>query len=206
MVFLACLSAGMGELYAQRISIGAEAGVPLTESFDTGFIYRGTFVPATSRYTVGPALELRLNGRFSAEFSALYQPFSFQESGIIGVPSSRKTTGGLWQFPVLLRYSFFEGPIRPFVAVGPSFQAAAKITASDMTVVDPTPVISHPEPTRRAIAGVAAGGGLQFSIGRLRISPELRYTRWGVENFDFTQTNHVGTKLNQFQVLVAVMF
>jgi len=27
MVFLACLSAGMGELYAQRISIGAEAGV-----------------------------------------------------------------------------------------------------------------------------------------------------------------------------------
>ena len=47
---------------------------------------------------------------------------------------------------------------------------------------------------------------MQFSIGRLRISPELRYTRWGVENFDFTQTNHVGTKLNQFQVLVAVMF
>jgi hypothetical protein len=43
------------------------------------------------------------------------------------------------------------------------------------------------------------------AINRLDNMPRSWVTR-GVENFDFTQTNHVGTKLNQFQVLVAVMF
>jgi hypothetical protein len=206
LAFLICQLAGLGELHAQRISLGVEAGVPVTESFDKGFIYRGAFDPTTTRYTVGPPIEVRLGSRFAVAFDALYQPFSFRQSNIIGTPSSWKTTGALWQFPVLLRYHILEGPIQPFIAAGPSFQVVTNITQSYMTVIDQTATISHPQPEQRAIAGFAAGGGLGFSIWRLHISPELRYTRWAAENFDFTQTNHVGTKLNQIQLLVAVMF
>jgi hypothetical protein len=149
---------------------------------------------------------VRLGSRFAAEFNALYQPFSFRQSNIIGTPSSSKTTGNLWQFPVLLSYRILEGPIEPFIDVGPSVQLVTNITESSITIIDPTPAISHPQPERRAVAGFAVGGGLRFSLGRLHISPEIRYTRWTAENFDFTQSNHVGTNLNQVQVLVALMF
>jgi hypothetical protein len=194
-----------GLCHAQRISFGVEVGVPATGSFDTGFIYRGSFDPTTTRYVVGPAFEVRLGGRFAAEFNALYQPFSFRQSNMIITPSSSKTTGSLWQFPVLLRYRILEGPIHPYVTAGPSVQIATNITETN-TIINSMPVVSHPPPERRAIAGVAAGAGLGFSLGRLHISPEIRYTRWATENFDFTESNHVGTKLNQVQILVAVMF
>ena len=198
--------AGLTNLHAQRISVGAEAGVPVTGSFDTGFIYRGSFDPTTTRYVVGPAAAVSLGNRFAAELSALYQPFSFGQSTIIGTPASWKTSGSLWQFPLLLKYRILEGPITPFVTAGPSLQLVTNITERFITVTDPTPVVSHPQPDRRAVAGFTAGAGLGFSLGRLHISPEVRYTRWSAENFNFTQTNHVGTNLNQVQLLVAFMF
>jgi hypothetical protein len=207
LAFLICHLGGLGEIHAQPVSLGVEAGVPVTGSFDTGFIYRGAFAPATTRYAVGPAFEVRLGGgRFAAEFNALYQPFSFRQSNVIGTPSSSKTTGNLWQFPVLLKYRILEGPIQPYITAGPSVQIATNITETSTTILNTTPVVSHPQPERRAIVGFVAGAGLGFSLGRLRISPEIRYTRWAAENFDFTQSNHVGTKLNQLQLLVGVMF
>jgi hypothetical protein len=205
LTFLIGQFAGLGELHAQRFSLGVEAGVPVTDSFDTGFIYRGSFVPSTTRYAVGPAFGVRLGGRFAAEFNALYQPFSFRQSNMIITPSSSKTTGNLWQFPLLLRCRILEGPIHPYVTAGPSVQIATNITETN-TIINSMPIVNHPPPERRAVAGVAAGAGLEFSLGRLHISPEIRYTRWAAENFDFSESNHVGTKLNQVQILVAVMF
>ena len=193
--FLMCHLAGLGEIHAQPVSLGIEAGVPVTESFDTGFIYRGAF--RLSRCA--------LEAVFAAEFSALYQPFSFRQSNVIGTPSSSKITGNLWQFPVLLKWRILEGPIEPYITAGPSVQIAANITETSI-IINAPPVVSHPSPERRAVAGVAAGAGLGFSLGRLHISPEIRYTRWAAEKFDFTQSNHVGTNLNQVQILVAVMF
>jgi hypothetical protein len=182
------------------------SGVPATESFDTGFILRGSFVPTTARYVVGPALGVSLGSRFAAELSALYQPFSFRQSNVIGVISSSKTTGSLWQFPLLLKYRILEGPIAPYIAVGPSFQLVTNITENSITILAPATVVSHPQPDRRLIAGFATGAGFGFSLGRLRISPEVRYTRWAAENFNFTESNHVGTNLNQVQLLVAFLF
>jgi hypothetical protein len=196
----------LGLCHAQRISLGVEAGVPVTASFDTGFIYRGSFDPTTARYVLGPAFGVSLGNRFAAEVTALYQPFSFRQSTIIETPASWKTTGSLWQFPLLLKYRILQGPIAPYITAGPSLQLVTNITESFITIIDPTPVVSHPQPDRRVIAGFTAGGGLGFSLGRLLISPEVRYTRWAAESFNFTQTNHVGTNLNQVQILVAFMF
>ena len=203
---LLCQLAGLSGLHAQHMSFGVVSGVPATGSFDTGFILRGSFVPTTTRYVVGPAVGVSLGNRFAAELNALYQPFSFRQSNVIGIISSSKTTGSLWQFPLLLRYRILAGPIAPYVAAGPSFQLVTNITESSITILAPATVVSHSPPDRRVIAGFAAGAGLRFSLGRLQISPEIRYTRWTAENFDFTQSNHVGTNLNQVQVLVALMF
>ncbi len=195
-----------GLCHAQRISVGIDAGVPATESFDTGFILRGSFVPTTTRYVVGPAFGVSLGSRFAADVSALFQPFSFRQSNAIGIISSSKTTGNLWQFPLLLRYRLLEGPIAPYITAGPSFQLVTNITESSITILTPATVVSHPPPDRRVIAGFAAGAGLGFSLGPLRISPEVRYTRWAAENFNFTESNHIGTNLNQVQLLVVFMF
>src|SRR5204863_5517183 len=127
LAFLMCHLAGLAEIHARPVSLGVEAGVPVTESFDTGFIYRGAFVPTTTRYVVGPAFEVRLGSHFAAEFNALYQPFSFRQSNLIGTPSSSKSTGNLWQFPLLLRYRILESPIEPYITAGPSVQIATNI-------------------------------------------------------------------------------
>src|SRR5438034_11613368 len=66
LAFLMCHLAGLAEIHARPVSLGVEAGVPVTESFDTGFIYRGAFVPTTTRYVVGPAFEVRLGSHFAA--------------------------------------------------------------------------------------------------------------------------------------------
>ncbi|MFN7995841.1 MAG: hypothetical protein U0Q18_19675 [Bryobacteraceae bacterium] len=193
-------------LQAQRITIGIEAGAPITRTFDTGFIYKGTFLPATDHYTVGPALDLHLVGSFHLFMNALYQPYSFQQSYYLGTPADSKTTGSLWQVPVLLRYRILRGPLHPFVSLGPSFQLAANITQRYQSLLDSAPSITHPSPSRRVVAGVAAGAGVELSIRRLHLLPEIRYTRWGAENYDFSQTSHVGTNLNQLQLLVGLAF
>jgi hypothetical protein len=193
-------------LQAQRFILGIEAGAPLTRTFDTGFIYKGTFLPATAHYTLGPALDLHLIGPFHLSMNALYQPFSFQQSYYLGTPADAKTTGSLWQFPILLRYRILRGPVHPFLSLGPAFQLAGNITQRYQSLLDPGPLITHPLPNRRVIAGIAAGAGIELSIWRLHVLPEIRYTRWGAENYDFTQTNHVGTNLNQFQLLVGLAF
>ena len=64
-------------VYAQAVTVGAIGAVPLTNTFDTGFLHFATFDPKTVRYQVGPAIDFRLPRSFRVEIDALYQPFSF---------------------------------------------------------------------------------------------------------------------------------
>lgn len=51
--------------------------------------------------------------------------------------------------------------------------------------------------------GFALGGGVEFKATRLRIFPELRYTRWGSDStFNFEAKSNQ----NQVELLVGVTF
>jgi hypothetical protein len=54
--------------------------------------------------------------------------------------------------------------------------------------------------------GLVAGVGMEAAIRGLRISPEIRYTRWNkdVINEQGSQGYHVNAGVNQVQVLVGV--
>jgi hypothetical protein len=191
-------------LCAQAVTAGGIAAFPLTDTFDTGFIYRGTFVPKTVRYQVGPAVDFRLPGSFRVEVDALYQPFSFNQS-VFSFPFWQShTSGNLWQFPAVLKFRVPAPLLKPFIEAGPSAQIATNITETLTSFVQPTPLVSHPDPTSKAVAGIVFGGGIDLRLGHFLVSPQVRYTRWIRENFDFSESDHVGSHLNQIQALLSI--
>ena len=189
-------------VYAQVVTVGAIAAVPLTDTFDTAFIHEGNFDPKTVRYQVGPAIDMRLTQSFRVEIDALYQPFSFNESNFGGTPSQSHISGNLWQFPVLLKYRVPTPLFKPILEAGPSVQIAANLTETSTTVIQPTPFVSHPDPPG-AVAGIALGGGIDLRLGHFLISPQVRYTRWISKTFDLG-TPGVGSHLNAIQVLLSI--
>jgi hypothetical protein len=52
-------------------------------------------------------------------------------------------------------------------------------------------------------SGFVVGGGFEFGAGSLRLSPELRYTRWFRENFR-TPTRIFQSNLNEMDFLLGL--
>ena len=76
-----------------------------------------------SDYLVGGTAELHLPLRFSVELDGIYK-----RTGVDGpsytapsyeLNSTEKIKANLWEFPVLAKYEFTGGLLRPFADVGP---------------------------------------------------------------------------------------
>jgi hypothetical protein len=117
---------------------------------------------------------------------ALYKPLrfkapvSFQDGVVIGFAPATTVT---WQFPVLAKYEFALGRVRPFLEGGPSFR----------TVGNPSSDPSH--------FGVTAGVGAETGWRRLRIAPRVRYTRWAEDPW-----YSLPTRSDQLEFLVGVSY
>jgi len=89
----------------------------------------------------------------------------------------------------MLKYTLppsrFTGRLRPFLAVGPYFRTQEDAAA--------------PEPSR---FGVTASAGAAFQHGRIRIAPELRYTRWAHESI----APRYPTKSDQVEFLTSLAY
>jgi len=100
--------------------------------------------------------------------------------------ASGERTPSTWEWPVLVKYRPpVRGPVRPFVVAGPSFR----------TRHDPAPA----EPSQ---FGGALGAGIELRLGRFRISPGLRYTRWGYDG-DYPRA---ATKRDQIEFLTGLSY
>src|SRR5437763_5660165 len=127
--FLLLLVAGT-TASAQLISFGAKIGAPLKDSnlnsnsspFSTSNI---------GRWSGGPTIELHLPYRLSIEVDALYHSRTQTDTfgTRLGDPASdggtpflfaSRTRTKAWEFPILIKYRFLNGPIRPFVSAGAS--------------------------------------------------------------------------------------
>jgi len=172
------------------ISIGLKGGISLTDAYQNN-TYPGIREYSDAKdYIIGPFIELRLPFGLGAEADALYRPLSFatQSNGVVS--STRYST---WEFPILAKYRFGPPIIKPFIDAGPSFRSTTSNTR----------YLSN--------KGFTLGAGLDIKALIIRVSPELRYTRWGSDAKAFAGPNsNSGTppvsNVNQLEFLVGLAF
>src|SRR5579884_4126252 len=100
---------------AQGFHFGLEAGVPLTEYFDTGRSgdLHGSreYSAATRRYTVGPVIEFQWTPHFGFETGALFQRMGYVgmitvfDNGVL-TTTAFDTKGDSWDIPATAKYRF----------------------------------------------------------------------------------------------------
>ena len=184
--------------------IGVRGGVPLNDIIQTA--QSGSSISSsTDNYVVGPTLGLRLPLGLSVAGDAL-----FTRLNLSATSSSRTGTATFsasassWEFPVLLRLTLGREGLTPFVGAGVSVRHL-----SDFGNVGP--FLTNSASTTQSVSssasvGFALGGGLQFKVGPLHISPEIRYTHWGSNQISNAFTNVIRTSNNEGQILVGLTF
>jgi hypothetical protein len=169
---------------AQPVVAGLKVGFPVTDPVNAASYL--AFPPATwSDYTIGPYVEFRLPLKFSIEADALYRGYTFYAAKAPSVSAST------WEFPIVAKYYLLKGPIKPYIEGGLSFSHLSDI---ENVVVSP----SH-----TANFGIVLGGGVEIRALILRISPEVRYTGYVLQ--DFTVSGFTSNR-NQVAVLVGIGF
>ncbi len=199
--------------FPQILSLGVKGGVPFTDAFNTAKTGRLEYISDTKRYTVGPTVELHLPFRLGIEFDALYKRLDFESTSTsVDVFTRTATTANSWEFPLLLKWRVFGGPIRPYVEAGPTFDKLSDISQLARTIVFPNRETSastgHPPELQNTFrVGATVGAGIELGSRRFRISPEVRYTRWGWENFqDLSGGSLLRSNDNQAEFLLGITF
>lgn len=179
---------------SEPLHFGLKGGLPFGEFFAAGGDGNrlcGCFTNFTSkpvRYTVGPSLELPGPFHIAFEFDALYKRFHYDVAGAVGfVPRTEfagRTTGNSWEFPLLIKYRPMR---RVYIAGGPVIRYLRGLHQIRNEVVrefngdlriQRIEAAELRELRKRWFPGVAAGAGFDLPAAFLRVSPELRYTRW----------------------------
>jgi hypothetical protein len=191
---------------AQSITVGVIGGGRVTDDVTC------CATSESRQYILGPAVEFGLPFSLAVEFDALYHregyQIPFNNVGGSGLQTERAND---WQFPIMLKYKLPVPSARPFFEIGFAPRTiSGTITNTGVSVNDTT---GQQTPFRNSMAtswsssvGVVAGGGVQFGFGRLRVSPELRYTYWPNTSINVTFANGPSFQSNQkqFDVLVNI--
>jgi len=192
---------------AQSVSFGVKAGVPITDAFQTFQGNQRSYFTNTKRYLIGPTVQVNLPGRFAIEVDALYKRMGYQYEQAPPNSVYAKTVANSWEFPLLVKWAILPGPVRPFVDAGASFRNISGINQF-RSIANNTGISTNnaSEFNKRNDIGLVFGGGVEFKLGRVRISPELRYTRWGSENFRDPAFSLLRTNRNQGDFLLGFIF
>jgi len=145
---------------AQPFGVGLKLGATLTNAVSS---VESASIPNSANFIVGPYLELRLPWGFSVEGDALYFPGLYSNAAGGG--------GSVWQFPILAKFKFFNGPVRPYVEGGPAF--------SHVSDVKELPDLLH-----NSNYGITLGAGVEIKVLALRIAPEIRYNGFVFTNVE----------------------
>jgi opacity protein-like surface antigen len=182
--------------------------VPLTDAFEKGaLIPRFTYTFNTKRYIVGPTADVSLPLGLSFEADALYTRLDY-DSTVMGVDTFTRsaTKANSWEFPLLLKKGFSAAALKPYGDIGFALRHVGG-TSHIVNTVFPSRVFSvtttPPELIHDWTNGFVVGGGIEFRAGPLRLTPELRYTRWFRENFR-ASTGIFQSNLNEANFLLGV--
>lgn len=203
---------------AQSVEIGVIGGIPVTEAYQTGaglYPHLCNYADANSatrRYTVGPQVRISLPHGLGLTAAALYKRLGYDSALEVGcLAVFTRSIGNSFEFPVMATYRLPRHlPGHPYVAAGPSFRAATNVSLTGYATypggytpdlnpaTSPSALLDH-----RSKAGFAAGLGGEARAGRLRIRPELRYTRWAVSANSPGSSGVLQSNPNQVEILLS---
>ncbi|MBL8209806.1 MAG: hypothetical protein JNK87_03805 [Bryobacterales bacterium] len=177
-VLLLCFAAFELPAPAQTLSLGVKGGGFFTDPAERQ--------DQSRKYVVGPSVEVGF-GRIGVEANVLYWRFGSAVSGV-------RVRGHVMELPVLGKYYFAgrNAVVRPFAGAGFAFR---NVWTDDGRGRFGNREVASTEPG----VGAVFGGGVAMKVWKLRLSPEVRYTRWGGYNFPVTNANQV-------QALLGVTF
>lgn len=184
----------------QALRFGVEAGVPLTDYFETGrsgsLHGSAGYSAATRRYTVGAAVEWSLRARFGFELDSLYHRMGyvalvnyFDSANGNFTNSAIDVKGNSWDFPLMAVYRLpfakharlrvmgggvlrYLGPVRGLGRETRGSLAGGTGTTTPLDTSQPS------ELRKRLYPGLTAGAGLELGRNRLRFLPEFRLNHW----------------------------
>ena len=192
---------------AQSFTLGVKGGITATDDIT------GNATSESKRYIAGPMVELGLPFGFGIEFDALYSREGYRTSfsNFAGTFNSRERSNS-WELPLLLKYRLALPLAKPFVEAGYATReySSGQFDSSGFLVDLSTGLRSFQQSSGTsnfdASHGFIAGGGVQAGVGRLRLSPELRYTRWTSTpiNAPLSQGAAYQSTQNQVEVLVGL--
>jgi hypothetical protein len=179
--------ADWAEGFGKRISIGVLAGVGLGDDLKTSSVpppfASGERSDANS-LIAGASLEVALHGRLSLEADGIYRPLHATNLGTEA--GDIRFAVLTWEFPLMAKYRFGAARRwRPFLQAGPSFRLDGNFNG---------PMPSH--------YGAAGGTGIEVHLGKLKIAPGIRYTRWGADRSPAGR----GVSRNEVQALAGLAF
>ena len=178
------------KMSAQRVSLGLVVGGYGNADFVSHYIPTPGFNPDiaisdSGGYIVGPTLEVRFVRGLSLVADALYKPLhykhaaTFHADGTIGFAPATVVT---WQFPLLAKYRFSSGNVKPFLEGGPAFRTAGNLNATNPS--------NH---------GVSAGVGIEGQWRALSLAPSIRYTRWAKDRYPWSHDVQTRSDQVEFQ-------
>lgn len=196
--------------FSQPFTLGLKVGVPLTDFVDTVQSPRFGFNSNTKRFIIGPTAELRLPFGLGVEVDALYRRINYEGSGtLIDVLTNNRTTGNAWEFPVLAKYRFPSTVVRPYVAAGVAFDTLSGLTQTVTRTLAPNSVTTRSdipaELKNKTTKGFVVGAGVEIRAILIRLSPEVRFTRWGSSHFEDVN-GLLRSNRNQAEFLLGVTF
>lgn len=173
-------------LQAQQIEVGIKGGFVFTDPLK--------YTPDKSKpYTIGGTVEVKLPANFAIEADLLYKRLhsNFQESTYIF-----NSKGDSLELPVIGKYYFRPTRgWRPFLGTGWAVRRTWQETETRQNGA--RDLFSRPSDIG---VGAVVSAGARYQYHRVKLTPELRYSRWGAGN-EFPRRNP-----NQLELLFGVSF
>ncbi len=182
-----------------QLSFGVRGGVPFTDFYHGVSNPGAVFESSSTRFILGPTIEFHLPAGFGLEADALYRHFQYRDSFNLVDVFVKSTANSAWEFPLLVKYRA-PGPfVRPYVDAGVAWDRwsgvkqitnIAGLTNSNVSGVN---------------TGFVLGAGFELRLPFIKLSPEVRYTRWGAKNIT-DLGGALTSNQNQAEFLLGVTF
>jgi hypothetical protein len=184
--------------YAQ-FAFGARGGLPFTDFYHAVSSPGGTFSSTATQFTVGPTIEFHLPAGFGVEVDALYRHFHYKASGNLIDALVNSSASNAWEFPLLLKYRTPGLFVRPFLDAGVAFDRWSGFKQITVRAITSGSAVNGTN------TGFVAGAGIELHVPVIRLSPEIRYTRWGVSSISDLAVV-LRSNQNQVEVLIGATF
>ena len=184
-----------------QFAFGVKGGAPLTDFFHVVDNPGATFRSSSTPFIVGPTIEVHFPFGFGVEFDALYRKFHYDASSNLVDAVVNGKAANAWEFPILLKYRVPGVIVRPFLDAGFAFDHWSGVS---QVIQTPSSLLTNTN-VSGTNKGVVLGAGLEFNLHLVRVSPEIRYARWGTTNLaDFGGVSR--SNQNQAEVLIGLTF